>query len=317
MRRTHWLWTLNNPTNDETVVDLENIFSRNPQVKYAMFQLEQGTEGTLHYQGYLELVRNQQLTYVRQLLPRAHWEPRRGTRQQAREYCMKLDTRVEGPWEIGDWIESRQGQRTDIQEIHRLINETNMPVHQIMKDRNYQQVRLIETLAKYRKVNIDWHPKEVNWYWGPTGTGKTRTAFEEMDPNSFWVANKTGDWFDGYQGETDVLIDDLRANDWKYNFMLKLLDGRDIRVPIKGSFTIFSARRIWITCPYKPEVAYAGQVTYHDNIAQLLRRITTITKFDLPNQPEEEEQRIPDDNREEGENWYDERLAFYRQVINQ
>ena len=30
-----------------------------------------------------------------------HLEIRRGTQQQARDYCQKHDTRVDGPWEYG------------------------------------------------------------------------------------------------------------------------------------------------------------------------------------------------------------------------
>ena len=31
----------------------------------------------------------------------AHWEPRRGTHQQAAAYCSKEETRIDGPWEVG------------------------------------------------------------------------------------------------------------------------------------------------------------------------------------------------------------------------
>lgn len=308
---THWLWTLNNPNNDETVIDIENIFYTCQQVKYTVFQLEQGEEGTYHFQGYTELARNQRLSFVRQLLPRAHWEPRRGTRAQAREYCMKEDTRIEGPWVIGEWHDKGQGRRTDIIDIHRRVKETNEPIASIIHNMNYQQVRLVETLAKYRKTSKEFEPKQVRWFYGATGTGKTRTAYEEMKED-FWLANKTSDWFDGYNGEEDVLIDDLRAGRWKYDFMLKLLDGYQIRVPIKGSFTIFRAKRIWITCPYTPDIAYAGQVTYHDNIAQLLRRITEIRKFPIE---QEQEQESEDDEVVE-ESWFAERMKAYKRALN-
>ena len=41
---------------------------------------------------------------VKNLLPQlegAHFEPRRGTRDQARDYCRKAETKVDGPWEHG------------------------------------------------------------------------------------------------------------------------------------------------------------------------------------------------------------------------
>ena len=50
-----------------------------------------------------------------------HLEIRRGTQQQARDYCQKHDTRVDGPWEYG--TPHKAGKRNDIEEMYDDIEE--------------------------------------------------------------------------------------------------------------------------------------------------------------------------------------------------
>lgn len=280
MRARAWLWTLNNPNNNETVIDLENLFSTQDIVRYAIFQLEQGEKGTLHYQGYVELTRPQRLSWMKgNLLRRAHWENRRGTRVQARDYCQKEESRVEGPWEVGDWLAGGQGARTDITALKRRVTKGDNIRDIIFDDcSNHQQARFVQLLKGLSPIGKDYVAKEVRWYWGPTGTGKTRAAMQESS-DDVWFANLDASWFDGYIGQKDVLIDDIRAKNWPYVLMLRLLDGYKLRLPVKGGFTIWEPERIWITAPLKPESLYAGQLEYNGSIEQLLRRITVTTKF--------------------------------------
>lgn len=88
-------FTLNNPD----VEDIGALPWPTPLVKYAVWQLERGDEGTLHIQGYFEMSEQLRFPNIKQRIPflsRAHFEPRRGTAQQATEYCEKEDTRVDG-----------------------------------------------------------------------------------------------------------------------------------------------------------------------------------------------------------------------------
>lgn len=102
----YWCFTLNNPESD---------LGQWPEtVKYAVYQGEIGESGNYHFQGYVEFYSNQRLSALKELVPGAHWEKRRGTAEQAREYAMKEESRVEGPWEFGVFTSSRQGARTDL-----------------------------------------------------------------------------------------------------------------------------------------------------------------------------------------------------------
>lgn len=79
-------------------------------VRYAVFQLEQGDEGMFHFQGYVVLAQAQRFSYIRNLFNplRPHIEARHGTHDEARDYCMKEETRQRPPIEMGrsidDWV---------------------------------------------------------------------------------------------------------------------------------------------------------------------------------------------------------------------
>lgn len=63
-----------------------------------------------HLQGYVEFTKPQRLTGVKKNLgdTTVHCEARRGTREQARDYCKKEDA---NPYEYGNFTEGGQGTR--------------------------------------------------------------------------------------------------------------------------------------------------------------------------------------------------------------
>lgn len=117
----------------------------------------------------------------------------------------------------------------------------------------------------------------VQIYWGATGTGKTRTATEEF-PDNFLISKDTQTvWFDGYSGESVLIWDDFHWDDVKIQFLLRLLDGYALRLPVKGSFTWAQYRRVIITSNIPPQLWYDQADPAH--VAALKRRITEIREF--------------------------------------
>lgn len=108
MTSFYWCFTINNPSGQIAFDD---------RVSYAVWQKEKGENGTEHFQGYLELKKKGRMSAVKALggeMVRAHLERRRGTQEQARAYAMKEDTRLDGPWEHGEFVPREQGTRSDI-----------------------------------------------------------------------------------------------------------------------------------------------------------------------------------------------------------
>jgi len=111
------MFTINNPGTD----DLRDVDTMKCQ--YKVFQLERGEkEGTDHYQGYVVFESNKRMSAVAKMLKRAHLEPRLGTHEQARAYCMKVESRISGPFETGKYVPGPgQGTRSDLSSIKKMI----------------------------------------------------------------------------------------------------------------------------------------------------------------------------------------------------
>ena len=63
--------------------------------RYLIAQLEKAPKtDRIHIQGYIEFSEKKSIREIRKLLPGIHLEKRKGTRQQARDYCKKQETKV-------------------------------------------------------------------------------------------------------------------------------------------------------------------------------------------------------------------------------
>lgn len=130
--RRNWCFTINEsrevdelfPEAFDTYVNEDSQFKKD--VKACVWQWEIAPEtNRRHIQGYVELNKPMRISGLKALFrcPTMHCEARRGTRQQAREYCRKAESRAgpeAGPFECGDFgIEERA--RTDLNEARLAI----------------------------------------------------------------------------------------------------------------------------------------------------------------------------------------------------
>lgn len=77
-------------------------------------------------------------------------------------------------------------------------------------------------------------------------------------------------WFDGYDGQSVLIIDDFSG--WiKYRFLLRLLDGYQVRLEVKGSHTWAAWTEVYITSNVPPEGWYERGAP-----PELLRRLDEI-----------------------------------------
>lgn len=286
----YWCFTINNPTRDTDDLDgsanmgwldLKRLLAA-PDLTYCICQLEQGEEKTQHLQGYLELSKNSRLSALKILLPRAHLETRKGTQQQAIDYCSKAESRLEGPWEHGEKKENKQGQRTDLSVACALLKEkgllavsTEYPHLWTKHHKGFQS--LYDMGLRHDKNAGD---REIILLYGPPGCGKTRT-FMEGEEEGCKIHASSGFWFDGYRQEEAALLDDFdgKASKWTLHQCLEALDRYQCRLPIKGSFTWWCPKRIYITTNLHPRLWFDWEKREQQWPA-LTRRFTKLITWD-------------------------------------
>lgn len=113
IRARNWMFTAYIDLDD---TDFDNVRG----LRYCVYQHEIcPTTGQDHWQGYLEFTTAWYRNKVRELFTDrgVYLEPRKGTREQARAYCMKKDTRMDpdaAPTEHGIWTGREERARTDL-----------------------------------------------------------------------------------------------------------------------------------------------------------------------------------------------------------
>lgn len=216
---------------------------------------------------------------VAKLLNNCHHEACSGNLDQNCNYCIKDDN----VHEFGK--EPKQGHRTDLDAIKESILEQKLTVEDICAEHPtiyHQYGRTLNKLEDMalRKRFRTWMTKGF-WYHGSTGTGKSHTAFHEHTsyplPGDWYLWPKDGSWWDGYKGESVVIINEFRGScHLSYDELLDLTDkwpkyvSRRNREPVP-----FLAKKIIITSPDEPEICYlnGGEL---DDCEQLLRRFEVI-----------------------------------------
>jgi len=215
---------------------------------------------------------------------RAHFEPMRGTFEQAVAYCSKEETRdaeaTFGFREFGVAPVGRGaggGSRSDLVVLSDAIRggSRGRDLFEGHPGTFLRYSRSIGTACSFYESNRA-HVTEVYWYYGPTGKGKSRAARDEAGESAYWK-NPTDGWWDGYTAQSEVVIDDYRKDFCKFSDLLRLFDRYPLRLQFKGGSVSFVAKKVWLTTPFHPLVTWSGRT--EEDIEQLMRRLTIIKEF--------------------------------------
>jgi len=265
-----YVWTLNNWSPEEEEALKARILS-DPSISYTVWGQETAESGTPHLQGYTEFSSVKSLKNVTDLIPRCHAEARRGTAQQAAQYCKKTASVI---FEHGSI--SRQGSRTDLDTVRTMIQEGQGMRAIAASSGSFQAMRGAEMLLKYVEPTRDWKP-QVFWLWGATGTNKTRTCRAAFPQDDSWWSGSNAKWWNGYDAHPVVIFDHFRLTDYSFKELLRLFDRYPYMVENKGGTRQLLAKTMVVTCPQPPTDM---QWSTDEDIQQLLRRIDLIHHMD-------------------------------------
>lgn len=270
-----WCFTINNPSiAGQALLDLVKSDSR---VKYVVFSLEEGEQGTRHFQGYLYLNNTKSMNVVKEILGRkAHLEIARGNPKQNKEYCTKAP--LDGPWEFGEL--PQKGKRSDLTDFIKEIREGRLTSFRAVVESDYastgvRMMRQTDRLLQMYQRRTQKPTVEV--YWGDSGTGKSKKAWEDH-PDAY--AKPDGIWWDNYNGEDVVIWDDFDDVKYPLQEWLKITDRYKVSGQIKGGFVALTWTKIIFTSNIDPKEWYPAAIQAHKEAIK--RRIDKVEHFISP-----------------------------------
>lgn len=220
------------------------------KTKYLCVGIEVGASGTPHLQGVMIMKNQVRLSTMKGILDLAHWEVMKGTPQQAITYCKK-----EGDWfERGKKPVSKKKQGEDEKQRWRDVIDLckRGKLDELAEEhpgtymQHYRTVKQIK--ADFMTQAVDLDGTCGVWIWGPPGSGKSRKARREY-PNAYMkMYNK---WWDGYQGEDNVILDEMEQDGKMFGHYLKIWGDRYAFVAeVKGSGMSIRPKKLVITSNY-------------------------------------------------------------------
>lgn len=190
--------------------------------------------------------------------------------------------------------DSTRGKRTDLEAVYQLVTsgaytkseallrdmETSVTIGQNMR---YASA-MFEAYAA--RNNTEHRINSVYFFWGKTGTGKSRLARKMakdagMDLYELNISEGNGFW-NGYNGQEAVIIDDVSSEElerspYRLTTFLRWFDRYASKVNTKGGWEPLRATLWFVTSNQPPEQWWPKAGAEH--MAALSRRVTRVQHF--------------------------------------
>jgi len=295
MSAKNWVFTINHPTPQEKddldylAVALNRV---NVHANYIIFQLEEGEQGTPHYQGYIQFSKRRTFTQVKAVVgQRAHIEVAKGTPLHNKTYCSK-EPRLESTFEYGE-MSGGQGKRNDILDFVNSFREKQLSTRDIIEQHPCilaRYPRFVNTISTFysterRLSTFNTRPgwqteladilstepdnRTVRWYYDQTGnSGKshfaTKYCYTRSDAGGIerrefgYVINggRHADIYYGYKEEKVVFFDWARDNQdgFPYVVVENFKNGYFLSTKYEVTRRYFSSPHVVVFSNFYPEL---------------------------------------------------------------
>ena len=211
----------------------------NSDLKYAVYQYEQGENGTKHIQAFIIYKNGKRLVNVKQDFPTAHIQKAHSpTNTACRDYCMKKDTRISDPVEIGEFSEMRT--RNDIKEFHEMLDlgasnkqlkELFLPLYSSYGADKIERFRQDTLKDKY---STEFRNVRVTFIYGAERLGKTTYVYDNHNIKDICrVTNYKVGAFENYSSHDVLLLDEFTGEHMQLNFLNNTLDKYPLELPAR------------------------------------------------------------------------------------
>lgn len=268
-----------------TVFDMQWFPHADVNRIYIVYQEEVAPDtGRHHFQGFVQFKKPYRMGQVKTSLgcEEAHLEPMRGSREQARAYCMKEESRAQGahPIEEGEFKPSNA--RPDLKAKYEKYADPSCGLSQVIAEdpvffaTHYKA--LYEMRARNTKPRVLPEPPIVEVYTGPTGCGKSHRLFTEHPPGPGVFICDDENGFHTYDGEDIVLWDEFNPDIIQVRRLFRILDKWPISTRVLYAVKPIVASKFYLSSERHPSVWYPSADAHIQ--AQVMRRITTIHSFE-------------------------------------
>lgn len=261
---------------------------KSEKLRFYVYQVERApVTGKLHFQGTICAKSSIRMTGARAIIGgNPHLEICKDLKASI-EYCQKAETRFAGPWMDGN-PPIEQGKRKDLTQLWDDIKkgktifellEENPSVSRFEKNIRLMKFAQLEKTSDRQNQGVN-----VMVFYGETALGKTYHAMNIIDPGHVFKmdppATKGTLWWDGYEGERTLLLDEFEGENYcNLNQLKTLLDVYKCRLPIKGGHT-WAAWTTVILCSNSPPRSWYNVAPCAMHMLRpLIRRITEIRHF--------------------------------------
>lgn len=272
-----YCFTVNNP--DEA----DYVWLTDPVFTYIIIGFEVGESNTPHFQGYCRFKDAKTLSALKKIHPRAHWEPRRGTIEQAIEYCRKDGLVTEyGTKPMSQKDKGKKGEEFWRANILAVAEKRWQDVHPEMLARNLNGMKTAAELLHPTKLEPVF-TKHL-WLWGQTRCGKSRLPRKRWEENlGIPIYQKRwNQWWNKYEGQEVVMLNDMDPSHAHHLQDIKeWADCHPFPVEVKSSYIgEIRPKLLIVTSNHHPSEIFTGATINDADREAVLRRFHIVHMYE-------------------------------------